>query len=65
MTVLTTALCLWNPPNGAKIYAAGALREAGHLSYGDAVDLNQENIRGFDVREFYVGLAADLKLCGY
>lgn len=50
---------------GRKIYAAGALREAGHLSYGDAVDLNQENIRGFDVREFYVGLAADLKLCGY
>ena len=25
------------------------------------IDLNRENIEGFDVREFYVKLAADLK----
>lgn len=35
------------------------------ISHGDVVDLNRENIRGFDVREFYVGLAADLKRRGY
>ena len=35
------------------------------ISHGDVVDLNRENIRGFDVREFYVKLAADLKSRGY
>lgn len=35
------------------------------ISHGDVIDLNRENIRGFDVREFYVGLAADLKSRGY
>lgn len=35
------------------------------ISHGDVVDLNRENIPGFDVREFYVGLAADLKGRGY
>lgn len=35
------------------------------ISHGDVVDLNRENIRGFDVREFYVKLAADLKQRGY
>ena len=35
------------------------------ISHGDVVDLNRENIRGFDVREFYVKLAADLKRRGY
>jgi len=35
------------------------------ISHGDVVDLNRENIRGFDVREFYVKLAADLKRWGY
>ena len=35
------------------------------ISHGDVVDLNRENIRGFDVREFYVGLAANLKRRGY
>ena len=28
---------------------------------GDMIDLNRENIRGFDVREFYVQLVANLK----
>jgi len=35
------------------------------ISHGDVVDLNRENIRGFDVREFYVKLVADLKCRGY
>lgn len=35
------------------------------ISHGDVVDLNRENIVGFDVREFYVNLVADLKNRGY
>lgn len=35
------------------------------ISHGDVVDLNRENIPGFDVREFYVSLAADLKNRGF
>lgn len=35
------------------------------VSHGDMVDLNRENIPGFDVREFYVDLAADLKRKGF
>ncbi len=31
------------------------------ISHGDIIDLNRENIRGFDVREFYVGLVNELK----
>ncbi len=31
------------------------------ISHGDMIDLNRENIKGFDVREFYVSLVADLK----
>lgn len=31
------------------------------ISHGDMIDLNRENIDGFDVREFYVGLVSDLK----
>ncbi len=31
------------------------------ISHGDMIDLNRENIRGFDVREYYVQLVADLK----
>lgn len=34
------------------------------ISHGDMIDLNRENIDGFDVREFYVGLVSDLKLRG-
>lgn len=39
------------------------LRAAGKrgISHGDMIDLNRENIRGFDVREFYVNLVHDLK----
>ncbi len=31
------------------------------ISHGDIIDLNRENIEGFDVREFYVGLVKGLK----
>ncbi len=31
------------------------------ISHGDMIDLNRENIVGFDVREFYVNLVNDLK----
>ena len=31
------------------------------ISHGDVIDLNRTNIEGFDVREFYVELVADLK----
>ena len=31
------------------------------ISHGDMIDLNRENIHGFDVREFYVNLVNDLK----
>lgn len=35
------------------------------ISHGDMIDLNRENIPGFDTREFYVNLVADLKNKGY
>ena len=28
------------------------------ISHGDMIDLNRENIKGFDVREFYVQVVA-------
>ena len=34
------------------------------ISHGDMIDLNRENVQGFDVREFYVDLVSDLKLRG-
>ena len=35
------------------------------ISHGDVIDLNRENIDGFDVREFYVQLVHDLKEKGF
>ena len=35
------------------------------ISHGDMVDLNRENIKGFDVREFYVQLVSELKNKGF
>ncbi|SKB82459.1 triacylglycerol lipase [Lachnospiraceae bacterium] len=35
------------------------------ISHGDTIDLNMENIDGFDVREFYVQMVKDLKDRGY
>ena len=34
------------------------------ISHGDVIDLNRENIKGFDVREFYVKLVYELKCKG-
>lgn len=34
------------------------------ISHGDMIDLNRANLPGFDVREFYVRLVADLKQKG-
>ncbi len=31
------------------------------ISHGDVIDLNRQNFKGFDVREFYVNLVSDLK----
>lgn len=35
------------------------------ISHGDMIDLNRENIPGFDVREFYVNLVHNLKEQGF
>ena len=35
------------------------------ISHGDVIDLNRENIEGFDVREFYVELVHELKEKGF
>ncbi|MDE7133154.1 MAG: triacylglycerol lipase [Lachnospiraceae bacterium] len=35
------------------------------ISHGDMIDLNRENIAGFDVREFYVNLVHELKERGF
>lgn len=35
------------------------------IAHGDMIDLNRQNIPGFDVREFYVELVQDLKEQGF
>lgn len=40
-------------------------REGRGISHGDVIDLNRENISGFDVREFYVNLVRALKERGF
>lgn len=35
------------------------------ISHGDMIDLNRRNIKGFDVREFYVDLVKNLKNKGF
>ncbi len=35
------------------------------ISHGDVIDLMRENIEGYDVREFYTGLVAELKTQGF
>ena len=42
-----------------------AVPEGRGISHGDMIDLNRENIPGFDTREFYVNLVADLKNRGF
>jgi len=41
------------------------IRENRGISHGDMIDLNRENLPGFDVREFYVQLVAGLKEKGF
>lgn len=38
-----------------------AVKSGRGISHGDMIDLNRENIKDFDVREFYVKLVKDLK----
>ena len=35
------------------------------ITHADVIDLNRENIKGFDVREFYVGLVSELREKGF
>lgn len=35
------------------------------ISHGDMIDLFRENIKGFDIREFYINIAINLKKMGY
>lgn len=35
------------------------------ISHGDMIDLFRENIKGFDIREFYTNIALNLKNMGY
>lgn len=35
------------------------------ITHADMIDLNRENIRGFDVREFYVQMVSDLRERGF
>ena len=35
------------------------------ISHADMIDLNRENIKGFDVREFYIELLSNLRKKGY
>lgn len=35
------------------------------ITHADMIDLNRENIKGFDVREFYVRMVSDLRERGY
>lgn len=35
------------------------------ITHADVIDLNRENIRGFDVREYYIGLVSELKDKGF
>lgn len=45
---------------GEKYTYLAPVRNRG-ISHGDVIDLNRQNVEGFDVREFYVGLVNDLK----
>ena len=49
---------------GENYYLLGVPGRRG-ISHCDMIDLNRENIKGFDVREFYVWLVHDLKKRGY
>ena len=35
------------------------------ITHADMIDLNRENIKGFDIRSFYIDLVSELKNQGY
>ena len=35
------------------------------ISHADVIDLNREDIKGFDVREFYVNMLSELRQQGF
>lgn len=35
------------------------------ITHADVIDLNREDFKGFDVREFYVGIVSELKVRGF
>ena len=35
------------------------------ITHGDVIDLNRQNIKGFDVRGFYAGIVNGLKQKGF
>lgn len=47
--------------NWGEKYTLLKTEEKRGISHADVIDLNRENIKGFDVREFYVNLVAELK----
>lgn len=51
-------------PWGSKFQMLQSTERRG-ISHGDMIDLNRENFRGFDVREFYVHLVSDLQKNGF
>ena len=52
-------------PWGEKYTLLRNEKKARGISHADMIDLNRENIDGFDVREFYIQLVSDLKKRGY
>ncbi|MCR5501930.1 MAG: triacylglycerol lipase [Lachnospiraceae bacterium] len=48
-------------PWGERYQYLEPMMEMRGISHGDMIDLNRENLDGFDVREFYVQLVKDLK----
>lgn len=47
-----------------EVYQVLRMKGKRGISHGDLIDLNRENIKEFDVREFYVNLVNDLKKKG-
>lgn len=51
-------------PWGSRYQFLNPLKKRG-ISHGDVIDMTRGNLPGFDVREFYVQMVADLKKEGY
>lgn len=55
---------LYSFPWGSRYQFLNPLKKRG-ISHGDVIDMTRGNLPGFDVREFYVQMVADLKKEGY